>query len=192
MSPNEIQARLIPPGTPRKRVIVAGVLVVAALAVLVANLVGSGEEPDLALAMDSDDDGYVDGDQPAAPPTRSPATIASSPAAPEAASPAQPAPAASMPSAAEPDWQGLFDQLLARTESGSAGSGPATADLRVAGILASRDGALALIDGRLLRVGEDVPGTRYTVTAILADRVVLEAPGRPAALTLRLDPLGDA
>ena len=102
----------------------------------------------------------------------------------------------------EPDWGALFQQMLARADAaakvaeetdGSVTRAEIEAQLarfRVHGILADSEGGLALVDGRFLRVGDELPGTRLHVHEIRRDRLLVSSPGRTEAFPLLLDPLG--
>ncbi len=72
-------------------------------------------------------------------------------------------------------------------ESGSASSGDAWEQLDLRGVLLGEGRALALVNGRLLRVGDELPGVRLRIERILADRVVAApfAGGATRTLTLR-------
>ncbi len=112
-------------------------------------------------------------------------------------------------SGAEPDWSALFAQLIAResalplSSTGSQGSGTAGAALpdselqarldtiKLRGLVQSGAGSIALINDRMLRKGDTLPGTDFTLAGILDDRVLLNVPGRAALVTLLLEPMSD-
>lgn len=189
----EVLARLVPPGTPPRKLACAGLLVLAALGSVAYNLLawndGAAAE---AMALDADGDGWVDEDLPpqatAAP--HAPDAPAARPEPPAASWPADRADApAAEPAApgAQPDWAALFEMVLARAE---AQDGDEPAPLRLDGLVTGADGGTALIDGRCLRPGDALPGTRYVLAEVRADRVLLDAPGRAAALELLLEAPG--
>lgn len=194
----ELLARLAPPGTSPRKLALAGGLLVAALGVLAYDLVfWAGDDTAQASGpVDLDGDGYVDED-PAAPPAPVAAAGASIAAATAGATTVTPpAPGASSASGgaagggSEPDWQSLLQQMLERADAESESASRTLTDLRLAGIASGPDGALALIDGRCLRAGDAVPGTRYVVAEVLADRVLLSVAGRSEPVELLLGALG--
>jgi hypothetical protein len=198
----ELLARLAPPGTSPKKLALAGGLLVAALGVLAYDLFfWAGDDTAQASGpVDLDGDGYVDED-PAAPPPPIAGPGAFSPAtSPGVATRAMPtSPGASTtggtpdggaPGGSEPDWQALLQQMLERSDTESASASRTLTDLRLSGIAAGPDGTLALIDGRCLRAGDAVPGTRYVVTEVRADRVLLSVAGRSEPVELLLQALG--
>jgi hypothetical protein len=194
----ELLARLAPPGTSPKKLAVAGGLLVAALGVLAYDLLfWAGDDAAQASGpMDLDGDGYVD-DDPAAPAGSAAAAFVSAPAAGGGAVVAAPAVASGSAiagsndaSGAEPDWQALLQQMLERADAESESASRTLTDLHLSGISTGPDGGLALIDGRCLRAGDAVPGTRYTVAEVRADRVLLLATGRSEPVELLLGALG--
>jgi len=107
----------------------------------------------------------------------------------------------------EADFGRLFEALVARNaERASASEIPAAAPfstpfsasegggddgwerLELRGIVVGAERALALVNGRLLRVGDELPGARFRIEQILADRVVASsiATGARRALTLHV------
>jgi type IV pilus biogenesis protein PilP len=61
--------------------------------------------------------------------------------------------------------------------------------LELRGVVFGQGRALALVNGRVLREGDELPGTRYAIEKILADRVVVALPGGSTrALTLAAAP----
>lgn len=85
---------------------------------------------------------------------------------------------ASVPSSADDD---LVESLQGR--SGSAADAWSRLELR--GTLVGPERALALVNGRMLAVGDELPGVRYRIDRILADRVIaVTAGGSTRALTL--------
>ncbi len=190
----EALARLVPPGTSPKKLALAGGLIFAALGVLAYDLVfwAGDDEAQASEPVDLDNDGYADEETPGA---------GAGSAVPGGFAPAQdpgasstPLPDAVPPAAAangsEPDWQALLEQLLDRAEAEGDTAARTITDLRLTGITAGPDGGLALIDGRCLRAGDAVPGTRYAVVEVLADRVLLRLSGRGEPVELVLEALG--
>jgi len=102
----------------------------------------------------------------------------------------------------EPDWAALFAQLIAREaaaqDAGGAGLASVAPDSALQavleghslrGVVQTEDGGVALINGRLLRAGDALPGTELTVVTILNDRVLLRTPDRSALVPLLLQPM---
>ncbi len=198
----EFLTRLAPPGTSPKKLALAGGLLVAALGVLAYDLLfWAGDDTAQASGpVDVDGDGYVDED-PAAPSAPGTGPAASAPAPTSGvvatAAPISPgamsagtAPGVAAPGGAEPDWQALLQQMLERADAESESASRTLTDLRLSGIASGPDGGLALIDGRCLRAGDAVPGTRYVVAEVHADRVLLSVNGRSEPVELLLGALG--
>jgi hypothetical protein len=80
--------------------------------------------------------------------------------------------------------------MLERADAESESASRTLTDLRLSGIASGPDGGLALIDGRCLRAGDAVPGTRYVVAEVHADRVLLSVAGRSEPVELLLGALG--
>ncbi len=60
--------------------------------------------------------------------------------------------------------------------SGTSGSDP-WSKLELRGLLVGEQRALALVNGHLLRVGDELPGTHYVIAEIRADRLIATDPG---------------
>jgi hypothetical protein len=115
---------------------------------------------------------------------------------------------ATPPKSGEPDFDKLFEQLVqqnalrSQVDGARDGAGlPPTPDvsgatvtadgwdrLELRGVLCGSERALALVNGRLLQVGDELPIVRWRITKILADRVIAAAPigGLERALTLHV------
>jgi hypothetical protein len=154
---------------------------------------GAGEAPVRAAAEPYSESTAGPGAAPAVP------AGAHSPAGAEARS----VPSTPASPGVEPDWAALFAQLIAREASAQASSEVSVdstapdgelqallAGHRLCGVVQSADGGVALIDGRLLRVGDTLPGTDLMLAAIEDDRVLLRTADRAAVVPLLLDPMG--
>ncbi|MBM3985540.1 MAG: hypothetical protein FJ296_07625, partial [Planctomycetes bacterium] len=173
-------------------------LLVAALGVLAYDLFAwAGDDTAQASGpVDLDGDGCVDEDPAAG---GAPTALAAAPSSDVAvttasAGPGVPSadasPGVTAPAGDEPDWQVLLQQMLERADAESESASRTLTDLRLSGIASGPDGGLALIDGRCLRAGDEVPGTRYVVAQVHADHVLLGVAGRSEPVELLLGALG--
>ena len=212
--PSDRPRRVFLSGATPAKVIMAVVSVCAAAGVLVYDVTLLTEEAPATNAgtfparMDGDDVPLVPGPEsggnaPHAAPHRDgggaddDASVASGPSA---------------TAAAGPDWAVLFDKLIEReqllsnaggttpdpspvdldappTERGGAPETGAVDDHALRGIVRHEGGGRALVDGRLLRVGDVLPGSDLLIEAILEDRILLAVPGAARPRTLLMEPL---
>ena len=208
---SDLLTRLVPPGTSRAKLVTAVVLVVAALGVLAYDvawfLSDAPEWPDMEaqayeaeLPAGESAAGDVTPDASLFAAGSPDASAADALVTPSAASGDTSAVAATR--SAEPDWAALFAQLLERADGldGQAVDGAGAraeldaqlARVRLRGLASDAQGGVALVDGRFLRVGDTLPGTRLVLTSIQRDRVLLAEPGRSEPVVLLLEAFASA